>query len=73
MERSRQTATAPVNACDFTALRRRAFLGRSGLGLLALSSLINHAAPPEILPGARWPGVASPPHHAPRAKRIIWL
>src|SRR6266496_426538 len=56
------------------AMNRRAFLGRSGLGLMALASLLN----PGPLRGAvsslpRWVGAVSPPHHLPRAKRVIFL
>ena len=55
---------------------RRSFLGRaaSGVGKLALASLIN----PALLYAAtksndRWTGVVHPYHHKPRAKRVIWL
>src|ERR1700675_180195 len=53
---------------------RRAFLGRSvsGLGVLALNSLLNRqliAAVTES--GAR--GVVNPLHHAAKAKRVIFL
>jgi hypothetical protein len=56
------------------AMNRRAFLGRSGLGLMALTSLWN----PGLLRSAvsspqRWSGVVNPLHHPPRAKRIIFL
>jgi len=55
-------------------LNRRAFLSRSGLGLMALGSLLN----PGLLRSAvsslpRWRGVANPLHHFPRAKRVIFL
>ena len=45
-----------------TTLARREFLSRAGLGLgsLALSSLIHEDSAPK-------------PHHAPKAKRVIWL
>ncbi len=55
-------------------LNRRAFLGRSGLGLVALADLL--AAPgPRLLAGAApgWSGTVNPLHHAPRAKRVIFL
>src|SRR6476620_2267806 len=59
---------------------RRAFLGRSasGVGLLALSSLLN----PSILRASstatssqpqHWTGVVNPPHRSPRIRRVIWL
>lgn len=56
-------------------LTRRAFLGRSaqGLGVLALSSLLN----PSLLRGAeksgKWRGAVQPLHHPAKAKRVIWL
>jgi hypothetical protein len=51
-------------------LSRRAFLGRSsgGLGLWALASLLRAETPTD-----RWRGVLQPLHHAPKAKRVIWL
>lgn len=54
-------------------LTRRSFLGRSsqGLGMLALGSLMSDRAA-----GAteeKWRGVVQPLHHAPKAKRVIWL
>src|SRR5436190_21001995 len=57
------------------SMNRRAFLGRSGLGLIALSSLLQ----PRLVRGAvssappRWTGVVNPLHHPARAKRIIFL
>jgi hypothetical protein len=53
-------------APDFMRISRRAFLGRAGLGVgsLALSALLR----PDLF-GAR----AAPPHHAPKAKRVIYL
>src|SRR5262249_48615534 len=53
-------------------LNRRAFLGRSGLGLMALASLLN----PVLLRSTalpRWSGAVHPLHHPPRAKRVILL
>jgi len=56
-------------------LSRRVFLSRatSGLGALALATLLK----PELLRADaaldRWPGVVKPLHLAPRAKRVIWL
>ena len=55
---------------------RRAFLGRTsgGLGALALASLIDpRALPGEKPAGAESSGVISPLHHAPRARRVIFL
>jgi hypothetical protein len=53
---------------------RRAFLGRSGLGLMSLLSLLNQG----LVGGAasaspKWTGVVNPLHHPPRAKRVIFL
>src|ERR1700733_12564884 len=57
-------------------INRRAFLGRSclGLGSLALASLLSR----ERLQGAddkvqKWTGVVNPLHHPPKVKRIIYL
>lgn len=47
---------------------RRAFLGRAGCGLLALSSLLGGEAA-----ASRWSGVVAPRHQPARAKRVIWL
>ncbi len=59
-------------------LTRRAFLGRSGVGLgaLALAELLHSrgrvtADGPAALPGSR--GVINPLHFAPNARRVIWL
>ncbi len=62
-------------------IHRRTFLSQSmagGLGLTALATLLrpdllraqDAAQHPEV---PRWPGVVRPLHHAPRAKRVIWL
>ncbi|MSU64021.1 MAG: DUF1501 domain-containing protein [Pedosphaera sp.] len=54
---------------------RRAFLGRTstGLGALALASLIH----PRVLTAAankdKWMGVVREPHFPPKIKRVIWL
>jgi hypothetical protein len=64
---------SPENLARF--INRRAFLGRTatGIGTLALGSLLN----PRLLAGAdqsgAWRGIVQPPHFAPRAKRIIHL
>ena len=57
-------------------LNRRAFLGRTdlGLGQVALASLLN----PALLRGAPatsdvWRGVVNPLHFPAKAKRVIWL
>ncbi len=62
-------------------INRRTFLARTGtgVGLTALASLLD----PGLLSGAerkagkvdvdRWPGVVSPPHVPPKAKRVIYL
>ncbi len=52
---------------------RRTFLGAAaqGVGALALASLLR----PAILRAGsdRWAGAVRPLHHAPRARRVIWL
>jgi hypothetical protein len=52
---------------------RRTFLGRSalGLGATALSSLLV----PDLrgADATRWRGVLNPPHHPPKARRVIYL
>ncbi|MSU42310.1 MAG: DUF1501 domain-containing protein [Pedosphaera sp.] len=48
---------------------RRAFLGRTALGSVALAAL----AQPAHAAATEWRGVAQPPHHAPRARRVIYL
>jgi len=57
------------------ALHRRAFLGKAaaGLGTAALGSLLRGAAAASGPAADRWLGAARPLHHAPRAKRVIWL
>src|ERR1700730_3045294 len=61
---------------DNTAVKRRAFLGRgvTGLGLIALNSLVN----PKLLNGqtpaaGRYLGAVNPLHHPAKAKRVIYL
>jgi len=56
-------------------LSRRAFLQKSttGLGALALSSLINPAAFGQDAAGPEVPGILRRLHFAPKAKRIIYL
>jgi hypothetical protein len=54
---------------------RRAFLGRAaqGVGGVALASLLNPNLAQAAASATKWPGVVSPLHHAPKAKRVIWL
>ncbi|MBI1899544.1 MAG: DUF1501 domain-containing protein [Planctomycetia bacterium] len=67
---------------DDAFLARRAFLTRSaaGVGSLALAALFKETAsgdePKDRAAGKktdRWTGVVSPLHHAPKAKRVIYL
>jgi hypothetical protein len=67
-----------MNIRDRITLSRRAFLGRSsaGMGAVALASLLD----PRVLHAKddkpaldRWQGVVTPLHHAPKAKRVIYL
>ena len=59
------------------AVSRRSFLGRAsrGLGSIALASLFSKDlfAAPAGASVERWPGVISPLHYAPKAKRVIYL
>jgi len=72
---TRACVTHEEDGKTLEALKRRTFLARSarGIGTLALSALLN----PEILRGdvasARWGGTIQPLHHAPKAKRVIFL
>ena len=55
---------------------RRAFLrqGLSGLGIVALNSLLNPGLSGADSPqGERWRGVVNPLHHGAKAKRVIFL
>jgi hypothetical protein len=54
---------------------RRTFLQETatGLGMMALSGLLPRPARGDAPSLDRWPGVVQPPHHAPKAKRIIYL
>ena len=58
---------------DYNSIARRTFLGRTaaGLGAFALGTLLN----PRLLASEteKWPGVINPLHHAPKAKRVIYL
>src|ERR1700733_1529889 len=56
-------------------LQRRTFLGQSarGLGAMALASLLPPGASIAGSKDDRWRGVVSPPHVAPKAKRVIFL
>src|SRR6266513_5354255 len=56
------------------SLNRRAFLGRSGLGLMALASLLNPGlVRSAVTSKARWTGVVNPLHFPRRARRVIFL
>src|SRR5687768_17150489 len=72
--------TESMNPLDFTHLRtamsRRHFFGQSanGLGTAALASCVNpklFAGSPSIQPEAV--GAMPVLHHAPKAKRVIWM
>lgn len=56
-------------------LTRRHFLGRAatGIGSVALASLLNPRLLAESKPDDAWRGVINPLHFAPRAKRVIHL
>jgi hypothetical protein len=56
----------------FQRMNRRAFLGRSATGLAALATLLQRdlQAAEGKKPAS---GVINPLHHAPKAKRVIWL
>ncbi len=54
------------------SVSRRAFLGKAGIGSLALASLLNPSLFAASAPD-RWPGVITKPHFPPKAKRVIWL
>jgi len=57
------------------SVARRSFLKQSGVGLgsMALASLLarDARAGEQLVP--KWNGVLNPLHHAPQAKRVIWL
>ncbi len=54
---------------------RRSFLGQTtaGLGAIALGTLLRPDSVRADVDVPRWPGVISPPHFPPKAKRIIHL
>ena len=56
-------------------IARRSFLKRSGvsLGSMALGSLLAREGRGGDTSVPKWDGVIHPIHHAPKAKRIIWL
>jgi hypothetical protein len=63
------TSTLPT-----LAMNRRVFLGRSGLGLMALASLLNPPLDRVCAASSRpWTGVVNPLHLPRRAKRVIFL
>lgn len=58
---------------DFnTLVARRTFLGRAGLGTLALASLLQGKEGKDAKDD-RWPGVLRTLHHPAKAKRVIYL
>lgn len=59
-----------------THIARRSFLQSTGVGLgsMALSSLLaRDGFAADAAASAKWKGVLQPLHHAPKAKRVIWL
>ena len=56
-------------------LTRRTFLENTatGLGMMALASMLPKARADEPAGGTAWRGVVNPPHLAPKAKRVIYL
>ena len=71
----------PTNddAATFNRVCRRSFLGKSmaGVGSMALASLLHPSLRADEAGGGSspelWQGVVNPRHHAPRAKRVIYL
>ena len=57
----------------FGEASRRAFLGRSGLGLAALTSMLAGGRAQAGVVDGRWRGVVNPHHRVARAKRVIFL
>jgi hypothetical protein len=53
------------------AATRRTFLKRSAVGAAALSAIAGSDL--RAAAGKTWQGILDPLHHAPRAKRVIWL
>src|SRR5690348_16200406 len=64
-----------MNAIQIDALKRRTFLGQSatGLGLVALNSLLNPALLLAQSDEKKSLGAINPLHFAPKAKRVIYL
>jgi hypothetical protein len=64
-----------MNRIQLDALKRRAFLGQSatGLGLMALNSLLNPADLFAQADDKKSLGAINPLHFAPKAKRVIYL
>ena len=64
-----------MNGIQIDALKRRAFLGQSatGLGLMALNSLLNPADLFAQADAKKSLGAINPLHFAPKAKRVIYL
>lgn len=69
------TTTNDAVESALSALRRRTFLQRSGVGIgaAALQALSLRDAAAARPAQAGMPGLAGLPHHAPRAKRVIFL
>src|SRR5690606_24657387 len=68
----------PMNAPDPLSLQitRRTFLRRAGFGVgsAALASLLGPTVRADTISASeKWRGVTRPPHHAPRARRVIYL
>jgi hypothetical protein len=65
----------PATDSSWLALNRRAFLGRAsaGVGCAALGTLLRTSANAAAASGGRWLGAIQPRHHAPKARRVIWL
>ncbi len=60
---------------DTARVCRRTFIEQTatGLGLMALSTLLPRVTPQAAAQEGRWRGVVNPPHVPPRAKRVIYL
>jgi hypothetical protein len=65
----------PATDSSWLALNRRAFLGRAsaGVGCAALGTLLRTSANAASTSAGPWLGAIQPRHHAPKARRVIWL